>query len=649
MDTTRQRPCSKRKRESPAVMSRASEGHAHQRNDCHRIDAIRCAVADSFDAFRHGAPGKRVADNRGRSIMDSRHLPRSTNDDCLGRLHPALLGVARGKRPASWDKLVASMARIRTQTQTLGDERRHRWLEIPASTFACDRLGGRHGPIPFGHRMRLVSLISRRSSGRLIFHAQVNLARENQVPDWVSCVLKYTVLRSAYDDPSVGAEQGARRTTLSNQTDALFLSESWAEAINSLRINPDHFWGSFTFLETSGGGTSKWCTALVIPCYSGDMCKLVSRIVSNEVCINEGSDEDSDAKGSDQKRFKSSNESDDENNNNDSDGHKTTEETASNSGNKGSDGDGSDGEEGETTVDDCNLFDKDRYLPIPLTNIELAAEWSGPMSMPSMWSGSAVADGQGAVLEALLAQLFLVTIPVAVARGLIAHNDFKMDNVFYRHTDIRFLYVDDASTGKRLRIPTYGRLLTLGDLAWASTAVCEDDVGDDGGKPLVVLSSVPYYIFPDMPLVHGCSNVCQVALAVMRVLVSSIDVDIDYTGNWADALDKMMRGLGPLVETAFMAISKRDTCGRYVCWPFEAVSGIDATSTDWCDAFYDAATKHYHIDPTFMHTLAHHWSFTPRNHRGPDLPEIPSKDKFAHFNVSLDHVYSCHNRGIETH
>lgn len=83
--------------------------------------------------------------------------------------------------------------------------------------------------------------------------------------------------------------------------------------------------------------------------------------------------------------------------------------------------------------------------------------------------GAAWAD----MLLAALAQVVLHTLARARRTRLVAHNDLKIDNVAYRRTTRRHVYVRlvDVPGAPLLAIPTHGRLFYLIDFGWASTTV----------------------------------------------------------------------------------------------------------------------------------------------------------------------------------
>nr|UMO79454.1 hypothetical protein [Pandoravirus aubagnensis] len=84
--------------------------------------------------------------------------------------------------------------------------------------------------------------------------------------------------------------------------------------------------------------------------------------------------------------------------------------------------------------------------------------------------GAAWAD----VLLAALAQVVLRTLPRARRNRLASHNDLKIDNVAYRRTSRRYVYVrvETSDAGSTLlAIPTHGRLFYLIDFGWSSVSV----------------------------------------------------------------------------------------------------------------------------------------------------------------------------------
>lgn len=83
--------------------------------------------------------------------------------------------------------------------------------------------------------------------------------------------------------------------------------------------------------------------------------------------------------------------------------------------------------------------------------------------------GAAWAD----MLLAALAQVVLHALARARRTRLVAHNDLKIDNVAYRRTTRRHVYVRlvDVPGAPLLAIPTHGRLFYLIDFGWASTTV----------------------------------------------------------------------------------------------------------------------------------------------------------------------------------
>lgn len=87
-------------------------------------------------------------------------------------------------------------------------------------------------------------------------------------------------------------------------------------------------------------------------------------------------------------------------------------------------------------------------------------------------------DAHGATwadtLLAALAQVVLRTLPRARRNRLASHNDLKIDNVAYRRTSRRYIYVrvETATAGSTLlAIPTHGRLFYLIDFGWSSVSV----------------------------------------------------------------------------------------------------------------------------------------------------------------------------------
>ncbi|AGO82252.1 hypothetical protein pdul_cds_275 [Pandoravirus dulcis] len=83
--------------------------------------------------------------------------------------------------------------------------------------------------------------------------------------------------------------------------------------------------------------------------------------------------------------------------------------------------------------------------------------------------GAAWAD----MLLAALAQVVLHALARARRTRLVAHNDLKIDNVAYRRTTRRHVYVRlvDVPGAPLLAIPTHGRLFYLIDFGWSSTTV----------------------------------------------------------------------------------------------------------------------------------------------------------------------------------
>jgi len=79
-------------------------------------------------------------------------------------------------------------------------------------------------------------------------------------------------------------------------------------------------------------------------------------------------------------------------------------------------------------------------------------------------------------LLAALAQIVLHALPRAKRAHMVAHNDFKIDNVAYRHTSRRHIYVRLTCGDPRCRscpvlaIPTNGCLFYMLDFGWASVA-----------------------------------------------------------------------------------------------------------------------------------------------------------------------------------
>lgn len=83
--------------------------------------------------------------------------------------------------------------------------------------------------------------------------------------------------------------------------------------------------------------------------------------------------------------------------------------------------------------------------------------------------GAAWAD----TLLAALAQVVLHTLARARRTHLASHNDLKIDNVAYRRTTRRHVYVRlaDVPGAPLLAIPTHGRLFYLIDFGWSSSVV----------------------------------------------------------------------------------------------------------------------------------------------------------------------------------
>jgi hypothetical protein len=77
------------------------------------------------------------------------------------------------------------------------------------------------------------------------------------------------------------------------------------------------------------------------------------------------------------------------------------------------------------------------------------------------------------MLLAALAQVVLHTLARARRAHLASHNDLKIDNVAYRRTTRRHVYVRliDLPGAPLLAIPTHGRLYYVIDFGWSSTTV----------------------------------------------------------------------------------------------------------------------------------------------------------------------------------
>lgn len=88
------------------------------------------------------------------------------------------------------------------------------------------------------------------------------------------------------------------------------------------------------------------------------------------------------------------------------------------------------------------------------------------------------------VLDSVV-QLIVFTLPRVRQQGLVAHNDFKCDNVAYRRTTKQHIYVRlclASGVTVLLAIPTHRRLFYLIDFGWSSCLI--DRVGIGSTAPL---------------------------------------------------------------------------------------------------------------------------------------------------------------------
>jgi hypothetical protein len=119
------------------------------------------------------------------------------------------------------------------------------------------------------------------------------------------------------------------------------------------------------------------------------------------------------------------------------------------------------------------LYGKDGAPAAPKSEAEAGAEPGPRRQEREAHGGGGGGCGWPQVLLAALAQVLLYTLPRAKRAHLVAHNDLKLDNVAYRRTSKRFVFVriraaPDDRPPLLLAVPTYGRLFYLIDFEWAS-------------------------------------------------------------------------------------------------------------------------------------------------------------------------------------
>jgi hypothetical protein len=165
----------------------------------------------------------------------------------------------------------------------------------------------------------------------------------------------------------------------------------------------------------------------------------------------------------------------------------------------------------------------------------------GPDGLPKVGGGES--DNEQvrlwpAVLLASLMQIILYTIPKAKKSHLVAHNDLKLDNVAYRRTSRKYVYVKVVSAKRSviLAIPTYGRMFTLIDFGWASISCSRERIQ--------VTSTCPKYNLQSaMRVWNYCTDFAQVAYALWRELREGFARDVDRLyelhQSWWDLLDAL--------------------------------------------------------------------------------------------------------------
>jgi hypothetical protein len=167
---------------------------------------------------------------------------------------------------------------------------------------------------------------------------------------------------------------------------------------------------------------------------------------------------------------------------------------------------------------------------------------------------------------AALAQIVLYTLPRAKRRHLVAHNDFKVDNVAYRRTSRRHLYVRIAGF-PLLAIPTHGRLFYLIDFGWASVA-CAGPLGRAAGAREAPTASVlrvesascRLAAGPAMRAWNACTDPAQAAYSLTSVLAERMGLRPE--GTWC-TYEKADEAWWTLIDAmaALMAVGGREDEG----------------------------------------------------------------------------------------
>jgi hypothetical protein len=143
-------------------------------------------------------------------------------------------------------------------------------------------------------------------------------------------------------------------------------------------------------------------------------------------------------------------------------------------------------------------------------------------------------------LLAAIVQVGLYTVPKAKKSYLISHNDLKIDNIAYRKTSKRYIYVRikiHDSPPILLAIPTHGRLFTLFDFGWASLS-CEKE-------NLFLCSTCPYdNLDSQMDAWNPCTDFAQIAYSICYGLQYEFEKEMAemYTlpEEWWDVIDAVM-------------------------------------------------------------------------------------------------------------
>lgn len=148
----------------------------------------------------------------------------------------------------------------------------------------------------------------------------------------------------------------------------------------------------------------------------------------------------------------------------------------------------------------------------------------------------------------VIAQLFLITLPGLRAKGVVAHNDAKLDNMMYMRCPSRSFEYVRRSNGTVLRVPISRRIVPI-DFAWSSL---------DKDNVRYVSFEIPRNKHNRMALSSPLTDIVQAGTTLATELADHLDYDAlsQVNSSWARLL-LVARVLSPHVRDPRTLVSDK--------------------------------------------------------------------------------------------